>query len=213
MRVHEQWQYCTGVGADCGTGNLVWHGWQTAQDCSSDQICESDGSSGWCTTCEWGCSDGACNEGCVQGANVAPSASPSSSGGGSGDYGPAVMNDGQLESSCGFCWIETGTFLGGGAYLRYDWSAAQMIHSIWIDTENASSNNCLFAAERTLAGGDIQWWNGSSWVTDGTVTGRTDDWSYTFSAPVTTTALRIYRAHSSPSENAVVFEWEVYPCN
>jgi len=122
------------------------------------------------------------------------------------------MNDGQKESSCGFCWIYTPTALGGSAYFQYNWGSSKTIHSIWIDTENAYSNNCQYTSGRTFAGGDIQWWNGSSWVTDGTVTGRTDDWSYTFSTPVATTAIRIYRAYSSPNENAVVFEWEVYAC-
>ena len=58
--------------------------------------------------------------------------------------------------------------------------------------------------------------NGSSWVSDGTVSGQLDDWSYEFTSPVTTTQIRIYGAHAdsvgTQNSNPMIFEWDVYLC-
>ena len=72
----------------------------------------------------------------------------------------------------------------------------------------------MFSAGRTLAGGDLQYWDAtsSSWVTIGTITGKVDDWSYSFTQ-VTTTKLRLYGAHainSGVKMNPVIFEWQVF---
>jgi hypothetical protein len=208
----DRWQYCTGASADCGAGNLVWHGVEVGTDCAAGQLCQSDASSAWCYTCPEGCSGGQCSTCGVAGANVAPAATASMSAGGSGAFGPTSLNDGLLQSNCQYAWITTGTSLGGSAYLQYNWSSAQTLWGMWIDTEPSSGSGCLGAAGRGLEGGDVQWWNGSSWVTDGTVTGQTGDWSWQFGSPVTTTAVRIYRAYSYTANNALVFEWEVYAC-
>jgi hypothetical protein len=122
------------------------------------------------------------------------------------------MQDGLLQSSCEYCWIGTGTGPGENEYLQYTWPSARTLWGMWIDTEPGTGSECPATMERTLAGGDVQWWSGSSWITDGTVTGQADDWVWQFTEPVTTTAIRIYDAYSSPSINAVVFEWEVYAC-
>ena len=48
------------------------------------------------------------------------------------------------------------------------------------------------------------------------VSDQTDDWSYQFLVPVTTTQLRIYGAHAdnvgSQQSNPMIFEWDVYSC-
>jgi hypothetical protein len=70
---------------------------------------------------------------------------------------------------------------------------------------------------RTFGGATIQWWDGSSWMTDGMVGSMTDDWDYTIAKPVTTTRLRLYDVYASGpgglAYNPVIFEWQVFGCN
>ena len=102
---------------------------------------------------------------------------------------------------------------GGGAYFRYTWSSPQTLWGMWVDTEPSSSSGCAYTSGRGLEGGDVQWLSGSTWVTDGTVTGQTGDWLYyEFTAPVTTTSIRIYNAYAMSVGNALIYEWEVYAC-
>jgi len=118
------------------------------------------------------------------------------------------MNDGLLQSSCGFHWISSGT-VPGSSWIQLSWSTAQTLHSIWFDT---GAGICSINPGRELAGGTVQWWNGSSWVSDGVESGHVADWSYTFSSPVTTTMIRLYGAHANYTSNATIFEWEAYQC-
>lgn len=93
------------------------------------------------------------------------------------------------------------------------WSTPQRIHSITIDT-SATTATC-HPAGRNLAGADVQWWNGSAWVTASVIRGQTNDWSYTFPTPITTTRLRLFNAHTSSvgqGSNPLIFEWYVYGC-
>jgi hypothetical protein len=60
-QVRYQYQYCSGITADCDSSNLVWHGWETNVDCALDQLCDSSSSDSWCDTCEFGCSGSTCN--------------------------------------------------------------------------------------------------------------------------------------------------------
>ncbi len=59
-RIREQYQYCTGASADCGTANLLWHLPVIIDNCGTDELCFHDVSSAWCVTCPGGCSGGAC---------------------------------------------------------------------------------------------------------------------------------------------------------
>ncbi|MFO8070687.1 MAG: hypothetical protein R6V85_02320, partial [Polyangia bacterium] len=153
---------------------------------------------------------------CAQGSNVAPPADPFSSGGGSDSsgYGPAQLNDGQLESSCAFCWISASSS-PGTSWIEYEWSSPQTLWGMSIDTAEAYNDDCS-SSGRTLAGGTIQWWNGADWVDDGVVSNETDDWVYQFTAPVTTSRLRIYGAHAidegTQQSNPIIFEWIVHSC-
>ncbi len=165
--------------------------------------------------CSGGCDMGACL-GCSMGSNVAPSATGSISAGSTDQvtYGPGRLNDGGLQSGCGFCWIYTGTSYGGGAYFRYTWLTPQTLWGMWVDTEPSSGSGCAYSGGRGLEGGDVQWLSGSTWVTDGTVTGQTNDWAYyEFTSPVTTTSIQIYNAYSMTVDNGLIYEWEVYTCN
>ena len=153
--------------------------------------------------------------------NIAPNATPAASSGGSGNYGPKVLNDGVEEAGCTagtskFCWI-SGSSTPGTAYYQLTWASKVSVHSFLVDSNSAYRKACGSSATgRNLAGGSIQWWDGSKWVTDGKVTGKLDDWYYQFKTPVVTTKLRIYGAHASnvtgQKSNPIVIEWKVFTC-
>jgi hypothetical protein len=143
--------------------------------------------------------------------------SASSSGGGSGGSGPPQMIDGNLEAQCVNSgvrahWISAGD-TPGGEWARLDFAQPVQVGRIWIDT-TALSGGCVYSSGRTCAGGDVQYWNGSSWVTVGTVSSQTNDWTYSLPSPVTTTRLRIYNivatSATGQQSNPVIFEWRVY---
>jgi hypothetical protein len=170
------------------------------------------------------CWDGLCNCGetysscptdcgCGQGTNIAPQATASSSGGGEEVYerGPSELNDGNLQSTCTFHWITAGTS-PGSSYIQLNWGTARTLWGFWIDSLYSYETPCSVNANRQLAGGTIQWWNGSSWVTVQSLTNQNGDWSYQFPGPITTTALRIYGIYAG-IYNPVVFEWRVYACS
>ena len=207
----EQYQYCDGTSAQCGIDNLIWHDWQTLDDCTTNSLCESDGASATCAPCPSGCAGSSCV--CGQGANVAPAAVASISAGSPDQvtYGPQKMNDGQYEPSCGWCWFTAPA--PPTPWMQLSWPSPRELWGFSVDTVNQSSASCIYTDSRTLAGGTVQWWNGASWVTDGTVSGKTNDWEYQFSSPVTTTSIRLYNAYSSPNDNPVVFEWQAFSCN
>ena len=128
-----------------------------------------------------------------------------SPGGGSvGNYVPAKANDNILQAAnCNmFAWISS----GATAWIQLTWGQSHVVSSINLDTNGPATDSCGNSG-RTVSGGQVQWWNGASWVTAGTVSGQTDDWSYTFPAPVTTTQIRIY-AVTQTSGNPMVFEWQ-----
>lgn len=186
--------------AFCGDG----HVWAEHEQCDDGDTVSGDGCS----------SD--CHIECLQGDNVARSASPSSSGGGSGGWGIGQLNNGRLEDTCDFHWIEASSVPEDG-YFQLEWSTAQTLWGMWIDTNYWENTTCYVPGGVTLAGGTIQWWDGAGWVDDGVVSGQADDWSYTFTSPVTTTRVRIYGAHSTnlggQTFNPLVYEWEVYECS
>jgi hypothetical protein len=66
-RKRDQYQYCTGTSATCGTSNLKWDAWQTVADCTAGQLCQYDAGAAWCAACAFGCSGGACNPDPCQG--------------------------------------------------------------------------------------------------------------------------------------------------
>ena len=160
------------------------------------------------------CVNGQCGTPCNPSTNLATQATGTSSGGGATakGYGPNKMNDGFLESSCTsqkFCWISAGSSLSGGKWIQYSWSKAVTVGRVWFDTVSLSGG-CGMSSGRTLAGGRLQYRSGSSWKTVSTVTGKTGDWSRSFT-PVTTTQLRLYDAHATSvtgqKSNPVIIEW------
>jgi hypothetical protein len=57
-----QVQFCDGVGSLCTASNLQWGDWEIVEYCDADQECVYDAWDSLCLSCEYGCSDGACNE-------------------------------------------------------------------------------------------------------------------------------------------------------
>jgi hypothetical protein len=163
--------------------------------------------------CAGACISNACST-CSPTLNLAPQATPTSSGGGSvSGYLPVEMNNGTLQSSCKFHWVTASTSTTSGKWIEYSWPSAVIVGSVWFDTSPAAggtSGSCTLTAGRTLAGGTLQHWTGSAWSTLGTISGKTDDWTYSF-APVLTTKLRLYNLFSSGSAgNPIIFEWRVF---
>lgn len=191
---------CTGTAHDCDTEPEATCG---NTDGSFDCTCP-DGFAGTGYGID-GCTVASCSDP----TNVALSAAATSSGGGTGAIrGPQIMNDGAGEASCEFHWIHAGT-APAGEWFQYTWDTERTLESISIDTIPGCSYP---TSARVLAGTTIEWWNGSSWVADGSVSGKSDDWSYTFTAPVRTTQLRLYDVTSESTNNPIIYEWEVDGC-
>jgi hypothetical protein len=163
--------------------------------------------------CPYGCTTGVCDA-CAQGTDIGSSATGYISSGSTDQttYGPQVTIDGGYEAGCGFCWIYTGTSAGGSAYFELRWSAEQTLWGMYVDTAASSGTSCTYCGGRGLAGGYVQYWDGASYVNISAESGHTGDWNLQFASPVTTSRLRIYGAYSMSTENAVVFEWDVYQC-
>jgi len=205
-------EYCA-LGHCCATGT-AWCGSSCVDVLSDKNNC---GACGHVCGSNLSCSGGQCVS--CSNTNVAPLATATISGGGSSSpYLPSNANDGVMETnSCNaWAWI-TASNTPGTAWIQYTWSSAHAIKSMHMDTLSATATNSCGAIGRTLGGATVQWWNGSSWVTDGTVTAQLNDWDYTFTSTVTTTQIRLYAIYCTNTQgqtsNPVVFEWQVYGCN
>lgn len=170
-----------------------------------------------CGACGKACNGG---ESCVAGAcvactnsNYAPSATATSSGGGVTTYGPQNANDGKLEiNACTpYSWLNTSAG-STTEWLQLTWTTSHTLKSIHVDTTASTNDSCTLSSQ-TATGAQVQWWNGTTWVTDGTVSGKTDDWDYTFTTQVTTTKIRLYSVRSKANYNAFIFELQAYGCN
>jgi hypothetical protein len=207
---------CAAGYADCNANKLT-------DGCEVDTQTDSSNCGVCGKVCGAGlsCAGGLCR--CATLSNVALTATPTDSGGGAAPYGPADMNDGVLETTnCNvFTWI-TATDAPGTAWVQYSWTTAQTLVSMQMDTTSSTTaDSCGYGGTganggRTVAAAEIQWWNGSAWVTDGSVSGETGNWDYTFTAPVTTTEVRLYVVYTNAvgqASNPIIFEWQVSGCN
>lgn len=196
---------CGKCGVSCGSG----------ETCSSSRCtCGSTtGSVGGGAVCSGGsqCVGGSCLS-CNSTVNLAPQATAYSSGGGGGSYGPQQMNDGRMQgSTCDFHWVSA-TSSPGGKWVEYRWSSAVQIGRIAIDTLRLLPTSCTTTAGRTLAGATVQVYSGGRWVTVTSTSGRSDDWTLSFS-PRTTTRLRLYDVRAPNygfAQNPAIFEWRVF---
>jgi hypothetical protein len=199
-------EYCAG-GHCCATGQ-EYCGTMCIDVLADSANC---GACGKACTGGQSCSGGTCVS-CTN-ANVALTATASTSSGGVTTYGPQNANDNVLEiNKCSpYSWIST----SGGSlteWIQLTWTASHTLTKMHIDTAASSADICSLN-NQTLTGAQIQWWNGSSWVTDGTVSAQTNDWDYTFTTPVSTSKVRLYSLRSKSGYNAFIFEWQVTGCN
>jgi Stigma-specific protein, Stig1 len=163
------------------------------------------------------CTGGSCVAVCDPTQNLATSAAATSSGGGTSTLGPDNMNDGYGEAQCsaqGWHWITANTS-SGTSWAQLAWTSAKTIGRIKMDTAACAVAGCGIIAGRTVAGGTIQWWNGTSWVSAGTVSAKSDDWQFVFPSPVSTTKVRIYGLYAQScgmALNPVVYEIQAFGC-
>jgi len=199
-------EYCAG-GHCCASGSEYCNG-------ACTDVLSNDSNCGGCgVVCGTGmlCSGGTCTA--CGATNEALSATATTSSGGSGNYGPAKANDNVLEvNSCTYYnWLSTS---GGSTteWIQYTWTSSHTFTKVHVDTTNHTNDACGLSPY-TANGAQVQWWNGSSWVTDGTVSNQGDDWDYTFTSPVTTNELRLYSVRSESGYNAFIYEWQAFGCN
>ncbi|MCB9555345.1 MAG: hypothetical protein H6707_04525 [Deltaproteobacteria bacterium] len=196
---------CGGCGVGCGASETCGAG---KCECGT-----TIGSVGGGTACPTGthCDGTSCVLDCTTKGNQATTALAASSGGGFGDKGPSAMIDGALQSSCGFHWI-TATSTPADSWIELSWSNAVRINQIEIDTA-PEAGACSMSSGRTLAGGTLQYHDGSKWVAIDTISNKLDDWTAAFPT-LETRRLRIYGAHASNKghfdSNPMIFEWKVY---
>jgi len=192
---------CGACGVGCGKG----------ETCDNKRCrCGSTlGSMGGGAVCGSSCVAGTCVN-CTPSKNLATQATATSSGGGNGSYGAIKMNDGLLQSSCVFHWISASSS-PGGKWLQLSWPAPRAVGSVWFDTQ-PPGGACNMSNGRSLAGGTLQYWKGSTWTALGSVSGKSNDWTHTFSQ-VVTTKVRLYNAHTGSSgqgSNPIIYEWRVF---
>jgi len=155
------------------------------------------------------CVSGGCVNACN---NSARSATATNSGGSAAPaYGPAAMNDGVGPSCSAYSWVTNGTS-PGGKWIAYSWPSALQVGGLYIQTDSSGGSICSTAG-RNLNGATVQWMNGSSWTTAGTISGQTGTTvRYDFPSPVTTNQIRLYDIFTSAGNgNTIIFEWYVYP--
>jgi len=204
-------EYCT-TGHCCSTGT-AWCGSACINVLGDPLNCGSCGNK--CTN-NYSCVGGTCVA--CSNTNIAPLATATSSGGGTTTYGPADMNDGKNEAAnCStYEWTTAGNS-PGTAWVQYTWSTSHKIASIALDIQSATTTDSCGNLGRTLGAATIQWWDGTKWVTDGSVSAKTDDWTYTFTSPVTTTQIRLYAIYCTNTQgqtsNPIIYEWQVTGCN
>ena len=158
--------------------------------------------------------------------NIAPCAIAASSGGGTGDFGPEMMNDGREKGDCSYHWIRTQDALGRkkNAWVRLDWNEKVTVTNMTIQTTECngscgddSKDPLYIDSGRNLGVGSVQYVgkDGITWISDGEFVNKTGDIEYSFRKPVTTKAIRIRKISPSTQckgqqSNPVVFEWKVY---
>jgi hypothetical protein len=194
---------CGGCGVACGVNEACDGG-----RCRCGTTLGAPGGGPACTSGT--CTGGTCTT-CNSTVNIAPQAVASSSGGGTGNRGPAAMNNNLLEASCDFHWVNAGD-TPSGKWIQLSWSAPVTVGRVWFDTAAVGGDSCGNNNGRTLAGGTLQYWSGTQWLGVSSVWNRTNDWSLTIT-PVTTTKIRLYdivAPSTGQKLNPIIFEWRAY---
>lgn len=134
-----------------------------------------------------------------------------SDGGSLPGYEPYQANNGvgEAQNCLIFSWVHAGG-APGSSWMSLTWSSPKTVSWIAIDTHQSTLDSCGVLG-RALGGATVQYWDGAAWVAIGTVSGKTNDWSYVFPAPVTTTAIRLYGVYAigGQNQNPIIYEWRV----
>lgn len=149
---------------------------------------------------------------CAEGLrNVAPFATASGNGGGSGSFGPQNMND---LAPCIYYWPS-----GNSAQIQYDWTAEQSLTNFVIRTDPFCVRETVCSGTsgpggRGIASGVVQYWDGSTWVTDGSFVNQSSTTIfYEFvTQPLVTTRLRVTNVvthNCGQQNNPTIYEWSV----
>jgi hypothetical protein len=187
--------------------------------CTTNSTCDNGACTGVpVTACVSG--DGCCPPGCTLAMdsdcncsiNLALTATAATSSGGSDpSYGPDQLNNGIGVSQCNtFSWILNDL---PGAFFELDWATPVSVASIYVETVSPTTPSSCSVADpgRNVASADVDWWNGSAWVTAISFAGQTGNVQIDLPTAVTTTKLRLDNAlPGSPGDNALIFEWHVF---
>jgi hypothetical protein len=125
---------------------------------------------------------------------------------------PLEMNNGIGKSHCNeYSWIDNGS-TPNGDFWELDWPSPVTVASFYVEAEPAAgTGQCPTQAGRNIAAADVQWWNGSAWVTATSFSGKSGDVQLDLQPPVTTSKLRLFNVVSSPGNGAsIMFEWHVF---
>jgi hypothetical protein len=197
---------CMGVGGPCVTNFQC-----NAGTCAGTPITVCGGGDGCCPAGCTPANDPDCN--CTVNLALSAVGSVSPGGGMTPPYTPAELNNGIGKSQCNrWSWV-TNSSTPSGAWFELDWLSPVTVASIYVETTdvNGQDPTCPGSPGRNVAGGNVQAYNGSTWVTVATFANQTNDFQLDVQPPVTTSKLRLYDVVTGNNgSNSLIFEWHVF---
>jgi hypothetical protein len=152
-------------------------------------------------------SDSSSTGGARQNENIAPLAKPSTNCQGNVAYPVTNIND---KNEATGCWFSTSSGGGTGKWVQLTWSSKYSIEKFKLIIHGSSPGGS--PTNRNLAGGDVEWWDGSQWVLDQKVSNQNSAWEITLTKVVSTDQIRIinFVTTGTQASNPVIYEWYVY---
>lgn len=196
---------------DCDDGDPC-----TTGDTCAGGVCA--GSSVGCATGD-GCCPSVCDAqldadcACGDLANLAVHATASSSpGSGVDPYPASLANDGKLEGSCQFTWINGSDVIKDG-WLELAWPAPITVRSVFVDTVSDGGGACGIDDGRGLLGATLEAWDdiAGAWVAMGELQVPVGgDLALSLTTPTLTKRLRLDHLVFGAAGSPIVFEWRVF---